>query len=136
MRYSVSTFTKSLASLTTRPKGLIKTIASLDVLSVSASSLAHALRSLQKSLIYVTSHSSKVPRITLLRHFLIVSSWKSWLFPAVCLVPYFLIVFWMFSSGLAWVAQVMLAPILMAVIIGLMTLWLAVLEFRDRLPKS
>ena len=70
-----------------------------------------------------------------LRHLLITSRWQRWLFPALCIVPYLAILIWLLSRGLIWVAQVLLAPLLMGAVLALLTLWLARAEFRTRLRK-
>lgn len=82
-----------------------------------------------------------LPLIVRLRHWLITSRWQRWLFPVACCVPYLLCLIWLLTKGLLWIAQVMLAPLLMAAILAGITLWLARLEFRidrrvqRRLPK-
>jgi cellulose synthase/poly-beta-1,6-N-acetylglucosamine synthase-like glycosyltransferase len=70
-----------------------------------------------------------------LRHLLIISKWQRWLFPAVCLIPYFGILFWLLLNGLIWVAQVLLAPLLMGGLLALLTYLLAEAEFNTKLPK-
>ena len=72
---------------------------------------------------------------TRLRHLLITSRWQRWLFPTVCVIPYLAILLWLLSRGLIWVAQVLLAPLLMGAVLALLTLWLAKSEFRTRLRK-
>ena len=62
---------------------------------------------------------------TRLRHLLIASRWQRWLFPVLCIVPYVGILVWLLTRGLIWVAQVLLAPLLMGAILALMTLFLA-----------
>ena len=64
------------------------------------------------------------------RHLVITSRWQRWLFPALCCLPYVLCLAWLLAKGLYWVAQVMLAPLVMAAILGGLTVWLAQLEFR------
>jgi hypothetical protein len=64
------------------------------------------------------------------RHRLITSRWQRWLFPALCCLPYLACLVWLLSKGLVWIAQVMLAPLLMAAILAGVTLWLAQQEFR------
>ena len=68
-------------------------------------------------------------------HFLIRSQWKRWLLPTICLIPYFGSVIWLFSRGLAWVGQVMLAPLIMGVLLALLTYGLALAEFRGSLRR-
>jgi len=70
-----------------------------------------------------------------LRHLLITSRWQRWLFPAICIVPYLAILVWLLSRGLFWVAQVLLAPLLMGAVLAALTLALAKAEFRSRLRK-
>ncbi len=64
------------------------------------------------------------------RHLLITSRWQRWLFPALCCLPYVVCLVWLLAKGLVWIAQVMLAPLLMASILAGLTFWLAQLEFR------
>jgi len=83
----------------------------------------------------------RLPLAVRLRHLLITSRWQRWLFPVACCVPYLLCLLWLLAKGLVWIAQVMLAPLLMGAILAGLTLWLARLEFRidrrvqRRLPK-
>ena len=72
---------------------------------------------------------------TRLRHLLIASRWQRWLFPVLCIVPYVGILVWLLTRGLIWIAQVLLAPLLMGAILALMTLFLAQAEFKTRLRK-
>ena len=69
-----------------------------------------------------------------LRHWFIISRWQKWLFPFVCCIPYLAILCWLLSRGLFWVAQVLLAPLLMAGVLAALTIWLARQEFRTQLP--
>jgi len=72
---------------------------------------------------------------TRLRHLLIASRWQRWLFPVLCIIPYVSILVWLLTRGLIWVAQVLLAPLLMGAVLALMTLFLAQAEFKTRLRK-
>lgn len=72
---------------------------------------------------------------TRLRHLLITSRWQRWLFPTLCIIPYLTILIWLLSRGLIWVAQVLLAPLLMGVVLAVLTIWLAKAEFRTQLRK-
>ena len=72
---------------------------------------------------------------TRLRHLLIASRWQRWLFPVLCIVPYVGILVWLLTRGLIWVAQVLLAPLLMGAVLALMTLSLARAEFKTRLRR-
>jgi hypothetical protein len=65
-----------------------------------------------------------------LRHAWIRSRWRRWLPPLVCAVPYGASILWLLLLGQAWIAQVLLAPLLMAVLLGALTWWLAQREFR------
>ena len=65
---------------------------------------------------------------------MITSRWQRWLFPACCGVPYLAILLWLLGRGLIWVAQVLLAPLVMGVLAG-MTFWLARQEFRNSLRR-
>ncbi len=64
------------------------------------------------------------------RHAFIMSRWQKWLFPAICCVPYSLCILWLVSKSLFWVAQIMLAPLVMGGVLAMVTLWLAQQEFR------
>ena len=55
----------------------------------------------------------KFPFLVRLRHWFIISRWQKWLFPVVCCIPYLAILGWLLMRGLFWVAQVLLAPLLM-----------------------
>ncbi len=70
------------------------------------------------------------PRLTRIKHVLIKSRWKNWLFPAICIMPYVACVIWMLFEGLIWVAQIMMAPIFMGAVLALVTYWLAQQEFK------
>ena len=77
----------------------------------------------------------QIPLLVQLRHLIITSRWQRWLFPVICILPYLAILIWMLTRGLIWVAQVLLAPLLMGVVLGLLTIWLANAEFKSRLRK-
>ena len=70
-----------------------------------------------------------------LRHLMIISRWQRWLFPVICCIPYAAILVWLLVSGLFWVAQVLLAPLLMGATLASLTFWLARQEFRTKLPR-
>jgi len=70
------------------------------------------------------------PLAVRVRHLVITSRWQRWLFPALCCLPYVACLVWLLTKGLVWIAQVMLAPLLMAAILAGLTFWLAQLEFR------
>ena len=72
---------------------------------------------------------TSLPFTAKFRHWLITSRWQRWLFPACCAVPYLAILFWLLSSGLVWIAQVLLAPLVMGGVLAGMTFWLARQEF-------
>ena len=80
--------------------------------------------------------SSLLPVSARLRHALITSRWQQWLFPGLCCVPYLACLVWLLSKGLVWVAQVMLAPLVMGGVLALLTLWLAQQEFRASKGKQ
>ena len=65
-----------------------------------------------------------------LRHLFIRSRWKRWLVPVVCTLPYLGSLIWLVARQQAWIAQVMLAPLLMTFMLGMLTLALSHLEFR------
>ncbi len=64
------------------------------------------------------------------RHWLIRSQWRRWWFPLLCAVPYLGSLLWLVLRGQLWIAQVLLAPLLMAAVLALLTAWLARQEFR------
>lgn len=66
-----------------------------------------------------------------LRHGLIRSRWRRWLLPLFCALPYLASILWLLALGEAWIAQVLLAPLLMAALLALLSLWLARQEFRN-----
>ena len=74
-------------------------------------------------------------RHSLTRHLLIRSHWKRWLIPVICLFPYFGSIIWLLTSGMVWVAQVMLAPLIMGIALAILTYVLALLEFRGKLRR-
>ena len=78
---------------------------------------------------------NSLPLVAKIRHVVITSRWQRWLFPACCAVPYVGILCWLLSRGLIWVAQVLLAPLVMGGVLAGMTLWLARQEFRDSLRR-
>ena len=63
-----------------------------------------------------------------------ISRWQKWLFPCICCIPYLASLIWLLMRGLFWVAQVLLAPLLMGAVLAGLTLWLARQEFRTQLP--
>jgi hypothetical protein len=65
-----------------------------------------------------------------LRHWLIRSHWRRWLVPLLCALPYLASLLWLLARGQLWIAQVMLAPVLMGAALAGLTVWLARLEFR------
>ena len=66
-----------------------------------------------------------------LRHLLIRSRWRRWLVPLLCSLPYLASLLWLLLIGEGWIAQVLLAPLVMAVTLALLSLWLARQEFRS-----
>ena len=75
----------------------------------------------------------KIPFHVRLRHWFIISRWQKWLFPLVCCIPYAAILGWLLIRGLFWVAQVLLAPLLMGAVLAGLTFFLARQEFRTKL---
>jgi hypothetical protein len=67
-----------------------------------------------------------------LRRWLIRSQWTRWIFPTICSLPYLASVLWLMLRGQGWIAQVLLAPLLMGAVMALLTLCLARQEFRGR----
>jgi hypothetical protein len=74
------------------------------------------------------------PLLVRLRHVLIRSQWRRWLVPALCSGPYLLSIVWLLLRSQIWIAQVLLAPLVMAAAIGLLTLVLARAENGQRWP--
>lgn len=66
-----------------------------------------------------------------LRHWLIRSRWRRWLLPFICVIPYFASILWLLILGEVWIAQVLLAPLLMGLMLGLLSICLARQEFRS-----
>ena len=60
-----------------------------------------------------------------IRHGLIRSRWKRWLGPTLGAVPYTASLLWLLLRGQGWVMQIMMAPLLMMLILGLLTWGLA-----------
>ena len=71
---------------------------------------------------------SSLPWPVRARHLWIRSRWRRWLVPLVCSVPYLLSLVWLALRGELWIAQVLLAPLVMALAIAGLTLLLARLE--------
>lgn len=69
-------------------------------------------------------------RLLTLRHWLIRTRWRRWLLPLLCVLPYLASLLWLLLQGQAWIAQVMLAPLLMGLALAALTLLLARQEFR------
>ena len=63
-------------------------------------------------------------------HQLIRLQWRRWLVPTLLMLPYGASLIWLQSQGLIWLVQIMLAPLVMGLIIGLITWMLARLEYR------
>ena len=78
----------------------------------------------------------QLPTTVKFRHALIMSRWDIWWFPALCILPYALCLFWLFQKELYWIVQIMLAPFLMGGALALLTFWLAKQEFRTVRPKK
>ena len=74
--------------------------------------------------------SVQLTRWRQLRHALIRSRWRRWLLPLLCSLPYLLSLIWLLLIGEAWIAQVLLAPLVMAATLALLSLWLARQEFK------
>ena len=63
------------------------------------------------------------------RHYWIRLQLRRWLVPALCTLPYLGALLWLIGRSMIWLAQIMLAPILMAAILWTMTWLLASKEF-------
>lgn len=70
------------------------------------------------------------PFLQILSHLVIRSQWKRWIFPFFCMIPYLLALLWLVSRHQFWIAQVMLAPLLMMTAVISMALLLAKIEFK------
>ena len=57
---------------------------------------------------------------------------RRWIGPALCALPYGLSIFWLLARGQGWMAALMLSPVLLMGSLGLLTWWLARLEFQGR----
>ena len=66
----------------------------------------------------------KFPLTVRLRHWFIITRWQKWLFPVVCCIPYLAILVWLLMRGLIWIAQVLLAPLLMGAVLAGLTMML------------
>ena len=64
---------------------------------------------------------------------IIRSQWRRWLIPTLLMLPYVASLIWLHQQGLIWLVQIMLAPLVMGLVIGLITLLLARLEYRASL---
>jgi hypothetical protein len=71
------------------------------------------------------NYGSRQPLSLRVRSLWIRSQWRRWLFPVLCAVPYVLSLFWLVQRQQVWIAQVLLAPLLMADAISGLTVWLA-----------
>ena len=65
-----------------------------------------------------------------IRHLWIRSRWRRWLVPLLCAFPYAASLIWLLARQQAWIAQIMLAPLVMTALLALLSLLLARLEFR------
>ena len=63
-------------------------------------------------------------------HQLIRLQWRRWLVPTLLMLPYLASLIWLQHQGLVWLVQIMMAPLVMGLVIGMMTWLLARLEFR------
>ena len=77
-----------------------------------------------------TLNKESLPLSVWIRHVWILSRWRRWLVPVLCMIPYLGSIIWLLSKQLLWVAQLLLAPLVMGGILGLLTLFLAKTEFR------
>jgi len=66
----------------------------------------------------MTAPPNPLPLSVRLRHVWIRSQWQRWLFPVVCMVPYGVSLVWLVLRGQHWIAQVLLAPLVMALLLG------------------
>ena len=68
-------------------------------------------------------------------HQLIRLQLRRWLVPVLLMLPYAASLIWLQHQGLVWLVQIMLAPLVMGLVIGLITWLLARLEYRASLWK-
>lgn len=66
-------------------------------------------------------------------HQLIRLQFRRWLVPVLLMFPYAGSLIWLQHQGLVWLVQIMLAPLVMGLVIGLITWLLARLEYRASL---
>ena len=66
---------------------------------------------------------------------LIRSRWRLWLGPAICAIHYFGSVLWLLYFSQAWIAAIMLVPLVLLIVLGILTLVLARLEFNGSLVR-
>ena len=71
------------------------------------------------------------PAANRLLNLIIRTRWKRWIFPFLCSIPYFASIIWLISKQQLWIAQILLAPILMTLMLVGITFLLAKLEFRN-----
>ena len=71
------------------------------------------------------------PAANKLLNLIIRTRWKRWIFPFLCSIPYFASIIWLISKQQLWIAQILLAPILMTLMLVGITFLLAKLEFRN-----
>lgn len=68
-------------------------------------------------------------------HQFIRLQWRRWLVPALLMLPYVFSLIWLQHQGLIWLVQIMLAPLVMGVVIGLITWLLSWFEYRASIWK-
>ncbi len=76
-----------------------------------------------------------LPLTVRLNHALIRSQWRRWWFPVLCALPYLAALLWLVARQQIWIAQVLLAPLLMGLLLAMLTVWLARQEFRSHWPR-
>ena len=65
------------------------------------------------------------------QRFLIRSRYRKWILPLLCAIPYIFSYLWLLFRGQAWISNTLLAPLVMGLLLGLLTLILAKCEFRQ-----
>jgi hypothetical protein len=53
----------------------------------------------------------------------------------LCALPYLAALLWLVARQQIWIAQVLLAPLLMGLLLAMLTVWLARQEFRSHWPR-
>ena len=66
---------------------------------------------------------------------LIRSRWRLWLGPLICAIPYIGSIIWLLYFSQAWIAVVMLVPLVLITVLAVLTYVLARIEFHGSLTR-